>query len=102
MSILIKGEKMPDCCTYCDYIGLNKVADCGHYANIAGRAPDCPLVEVPPHGRLIDADRMHDILEYVMEESARRGFHQEIIEVVKAIDKNIDDIPTVIESEEEK
>jgi hypothetical protein len=22
------------------------------------RLPDCPLIEVPPHGRLIDADRL--------------------------------------------
>ena len=58
MSILIKGAEIPDCCTYCDYIGLNKAVECGHFTNIAGRAPDCPLVEIPPHGRLIDADEV--------------------------------------------
>ena len=28
------------------------------------RVPDCPLIPVPPHGRLIDADALHELFEY--------------------------------------
>ena len=29
----------------------------------APRPPDCPLLEIPPHGRLIDADVLTDAME---------------------------------------
>lgn len=59
MDILIKNMEMPYSCEYCpiyDYdeklcrqepLGVDK-----RYTRDNG----CPLVEVPPHGRLIDAD----------------------------------------------
>lgn len=61
MSILIKGMEMPDDCKTCDlcqyddgfwgfcFANDERIAD-------EGRREDCPLIEVPPHGRLIDAD----------------------------------------------
>jgi len=60
MSVLVKGMKMPDSCHEC-------VAGFGGYCFVAtaesdgicadhGRPDDCPLVELPPHGRLIDGD----------------------------------------------
>ena len=65
MSILIKDMKMPESCLNCpletDY------GTCGHFngANYAkyqteynSRPVWCPLVELPPHGRLIDADTL--------------------------------------------
>lgn len=49
MGVYIKGMKMPESCDacflplrYCDYAMKPK--------------GNCPLVEIPPHGRLIDAD----------------------------------------------
>ena len=58
MSILIKGMKMPETCMYggCPIDG--KYCDLwwkmggGEY----GRHRDCPLVEIPDHGDLIDRD----------------------------------------------
>ena len=61
MSILIKGMEMPTHCWNCKFHDEND--DCvllkrscivvwGEYR----RREDCPLIEVPPHGRLIDAD----------------------------------------------
>lgn len=62
--ILIRGMEMPkDCesCSFCDYEQANCLA-----ANDRNTLPHsftqrpvwCPLVEVPPHGRLIDADAL--------------------------------------------
>lgn len=62
MSILIRGMEMPKSCKgcrfavdgfCCAYPGVNIFA---LQENI--RPEWCPLVEVPPHGRLIDADRL--------------------------------------------
>lgn len=65
MSILIKGMKMPESCLNCpletDY------GTCGHFngadyakysTEYSSRPVWCPLVELQPHGRLIDADEM--------------------------------------------
>lgn len=57
MSILINGMAMPGSCGRCPM--YNNCA--GHYMNPfenAVRGKDCPLVPVPPHGRLIDADAL--------------------------------------------
>ena len=65
MSILIKGAKMPRDCTECPFfIKSNSpkypFVDCkiigrlGSVFNCIGISVDCPLVELPPHGDLID------------------------------------------------
>mgnify|MGYP006898629118 CR=1 FL=1 len=67
MSVLIKGMEMPKCCAGCEwheYYGGDY--DWVHACRRTGtmpienaeteRANDCPLIEVPPHGRLIDAN----------------------------------------------
>lgn len=61
MSILIKGMEMPTKCYFCpcadvEYSDCNLMPGTGIAAH--GRLPDCPLVELPPHGRLIDADAL--------------------------------------------
>ena len=63
MSVLVKGMEMPTCCCgcpcfndeYCYCQAADK--DLGSIL-IDHRHPDCPLVPVPPHGRLIDADAL--------------------------------------------
>ena len=62
MSILIKGAKMPRHCGYCFFNDFNicqiehcPVADAVYHEE---RHEDCPLVEIPTHGRLIDADNL--------------------------------------------
>lgn len=57
MSVLIKGLDMPDCCWNCPCID-GEYGEC----NISGqkikgdgeRFADCPLIELPDHGDLID------------------------------------------------
>ena len=62
MSILIKGMEMPTSCGFCLF---ENHTDDGYECRINGclteyqnRPSDCPLVPVPPHGRLIDADAL--------------------------------------------
>ena len=61
MSILIKGMEMPKSCLSCPLQG--GTADCRltqktYNWGLSERPSDCPLVPVPPHGRLIDADAL--------------------------------------------
>ena len=66
MSILIKGLKMPKSCEVCPCNDdswrcglLGRFEDLEGYEtnlDLEGRFPECPLVEIPPHGKLIDAD----------------------------------------------
>ena len=107
MSILIKGMSMPRACYYCHFLFRdkrhNKVYCTVHHefdkwldisdAPAESRADDCPLIELPPHGRLIDADALmkqieHDTpLSAVFEKTMRRYLHN---------------APTIIEAEGEE
>lgn len=74
MSVLIKGAKMPKDCPMCPLSHWNKldeftgcevvngkrfaVTNDKGYAQSNTRPSWCPLVEIPPHGRLIDADNL--------------------------------------------
>lgn len=69
MSILIKNRDMPESCLECTFLNT-KHRYCQAMGrkppdeNIVGKRPDwCPLVEIPPHGRLIDADALIDDLK---------------------------------------
>ena len=59
MSMLIIGVNPPKSCYACSW--YNKV-ECpvndGRYYYRAQRHPSCPLIELPPHGRLADLDKM--------------------------------------------
>ena len=75
MGVYIKGMEMPEHCGVCRF-----AVDGWCYAygkpNIDALANDgrtnfCPLVPVPPHGRLIDADYLN--MEYA-EESEEGGW----------------------------
>ena len=68
MSILIKGMKMPENCTICRFCVPEADPENGEMCMATGKyvppcntdcLENCPLVEVPPHGRLIDADVKH-------------------------------------------
>lgn len=62
MSVLIKGMKIPQSCYMCDMLELSGVIGCKHaYApsnSEWGRALNCPLIELPDHGDLIDRDAL--------------------------------------------
>lgn len=56
MGIYIPNMEMPKNCTFCE---MWHNIDCHPYQGISppkSRPDHCPLISVPPHGRLIDAD----------------------------------------------
>ena len=109
MSILIKGMKMPKCCVKCEwheYYGgdYDWVHACRRTGTMSienaetERANDCPLVEIPEHGRLIDADAYcEDLLE-----EAHRVWGLLKPETIERINRTVDDLknyPAVVEAE---
>lgn len=100
MSVLIKGMKMPKCCEICpfnyDYFRCNalgeKFDDKEEINFEMQRLSDCPLVEIPPHGNLIDKDKLVNALFDLLDDSDK-PVHDMLLEVETA--------PTVIESEEQ-
>lgn len=68
MSVLVKGMKMPKACCECGFNHCSQSRDddtcllldkgISQLFVLVDRLPDCPLVEVPPHGRLVDADAL--------------------------------------------
>lgn len=96
MSILIKGMEMPKECWKCPLLGNLSCNYKKELIPLEGKRNDCPLVEVPPHGRLIDADALlkTDRNVYGINGGAigvRHNFYDE--EILNA--------PTIIESEGE-
>ena len=69
MSLLIKGMEMPTSCYACDFAYQDQDSEHNVYwtcavdhkaAGLYERREDCPLIEIPSHGRLIDADALPD------------------------------------------
>ena len=100
MSILIKGMEMPTRCCECKMY----VEDvyCCHLLNREIENPwaddgvelDCPLVPVPPHGRLIDVD--------VLRQDWLENGENEYVYDTNAFLDSLDHAPTIIEAEEGK
>ena len=75
MSILIKGMEMPENCGVCRFAGSCRVLNVEEWPDLESivfndvigidgvRDPGCPLIPVPPHGRLIDADELFKEME---------------------------------------
>lgn len=103
MSILIKGAKMPTGCGACDYVQYDVLYADNWYCPLTDKSvnkymgdnndipPSCPLVEIPPHGRLIDASEM----------AIKFSCRDIDITTLKKLHEWLMEIPTVIESEEE-
>ena len=112
MGVYIKGMDMPKSCYACmffaqtDYWNKEDEADILSHCKRTGEKtwesvndylPNCPLVPVPPHGRLIDKDALEaDISESVVF-SGRDG-NAEIIGAKKIINR-LHVAPTIIPAE---
>ena len=86
MSVLIKGMEMPSKCGEC----FLRVGECKQRIYMEKRPPHCPLVEVPPHGRLIDADELETDTEWSERYDDYTAFSR----------AQINAAPTIIEAEE--
>lgn len=103
MSILIKGIAMPKSCYECslqddECFGSIKCQYAKTWGSERTRAVDCPLILVPPHGRLIDADaltRAQGFHDYKYENSLMYVEVGEVVSLIKAA-------PTIIPASEEE
>lgn len=114
MSVLIKGMEMPTSCDKCwalddygDYPRCRITEEQrGYNFRIREKRMDkCPLIPVPEHGRLIDADAlMLKILDYIEEYSDvdEKGWHNLKRCAMKEAEMAINDAPTIIEVEGEE
>ena len=115
MSVLIKGMEMPKCCRECDAEG--------HYDNSYGdeygffcpfgykaytsetrelkRLDNCPLVPVPPHGRLGDLDELErDFREDAKGPWNMRAMPMNWADAFEEVADIVADAPAIIEAEE--
>ena len=59
--ILIRGMEMPRSCAACDFYNVisgrcTRTGTKINFSELTTRSVDCPISELPPHGRLIDVD----------------------------------------------
>ena len=116
MSILIKGMEMPKSCLHCEFPSedVNKELYCpftGIECLNIGRQKDCPLVEVPQHGRLIDADKLKEHCQQEIqrakewEEQAESKDEKYTAQAVRACHiwqvLELNHLPTILEAEVE-
>ena len=122
MSVIIKGMKKPSTCDQCPFFNLeedefsalvNIWCDLGTFSfkdadfkelyskfpfsNVQGK--NCPIVPVPSHGRLIDADKlvnyqMRGAIKYANGTSAT-GFENLVVLPISSLSE----IPTVLEAD---
>ena len=110
MSILIKGMEMPTSCIECPCCRHdNWNGETAHQCNVSfitfgaedenwiynTRPNWCPLIELPPHGRLIDIKSVEDGKFVTVGNDYQRWWNG-------ALESVIDNAPTVIEAEGSK
>ena len=112
MSILLKGIEMPKCCydcLLCAFIDIDEgdlTVGCRALRQIvydhSQKLLDCPMVELPPHGRLIDADALINALQELFDRRNKNaeytGFRGASVSWNDAI-CYLKDAPTIIPAE---
>ena len=103
MSVIVKGMEMPKSCSKCRWFDmgggygyqctlLHKSFDMWNKISVA-RDKECPLIELPPHGRLIDIKSVEDGKFVTVGNDYQRWWNG-------ALESVIDNAPTVIEGSE--
>ena len=106
MGVYIKGMEMPKSCP-CILVGVGYDLYCSFTSGIPSRMreygecceketrPDwCPLVEIPSHGRLIDADALHYSRIRIAHDDGTIGGYNAVV-----MSAEIKDAPTIIKAE---
>ena len=104
--VYIKGIEMPSGCDDCYFCGemgicsvlvathINSGIVCEYRYNEFERPPFCPLIHVPAHGRLIDADKLRTDIKFGKNRFGSSTF-LDYYDV-----STIKNAPTIIEAEE--
>ena len=116
MGIYIKGMKMPIQINDESVVAINDIT---MTLNSSGEAElhlihgvnedgtlsydSYPLIEVPPHGRLVDADKIMDHIRDYIEEygwwTDEHGYHSEKWCAMKEAEMVIEEAPTILEGD---
>lgn len=114
MGVYIKNMEMPKGCATCPYCDRAWNKPKCKAKSVQGRFMEqrlnldrtrqkwCPLVPVPPHGRLIDADALrclYDPHDYGLD-GEQADEHDRYHVSLPVIRQNIDDMPTIIEAKD--
>ena len=116
MSVLFRGMKMPRSCDDCRFYVDGWCYACepeSEEEQKYTREGWCPFGKLPPHGRLIDADALINIINRSITEEERVfnsikedpiGKHRMWIDIMhdKRIVGILENAPTIIEAEEEE
>jgi hypothetical protein len=104
MSVLIKDMEMPKACLFCELYEADLYWCRGAKRDVVDSetvADFCPLVPVPPHGRLIDGDKLAE-----EQKENVRAYHANLItldDLAECLLKQSiseDGAPTIIPAEE--
>ena len=99
MSMLIKNMVMPKNCLECYFnYDMYRCMITSKSTTLADteRLSDCPLIELPPHERLIDADAwIAKVREELLSPHSKKG----ALEIMGAMFRYVLDAPTIIEAE---
>ena len=108
--IYIPGMEMPKSCAFCPMFDdvYTRICDDDEYVcklgvnlnywQYAGDEPkDCPLIEVPDHGGLVDANRLIEIALHLMHTAK----NDDIANGVKWLWQYILEAPTIIQADKE-
>lgn len=113
MSILIKGMEMPASCLSCPHHEHGTIHEWELYCGLTGdyighwddkslnnghRLDTCPLVEVPPHGRLIDGDNVIKLLREQLT-GDRDTVYEYYDDGLEMAISELSIVPTIIEAE---
>lgn len=97
--VYIKGIEMPKSCDYCDFFEPYRES-IGYCGILNSQIPcDCPLVPVPDHGRLIDADAYESLLRSLGSRDYRRE-KGTICDAIKFLHEHY--APTIIPADKEE
>ena len=107
MSILIKGMEMPKSCFECPFMLRRcfclvnpriEFTD-EEYSELKGRYGGCPLVSVPPHGRLIAREKMLDAIRLELAQANAANDMEDYDAWMRVFDF-VRKFPTIIPAEE--
>ena len=103
MSVLIVGMEMPESCQHCfasdDESRFCKAAK--EYIPMLGKPKFCPLVPVPPHGRLIDADKEMERVQKLYDNAIEKDPDMGCVNVYEGEIAVLQLAPTIIPASEE-
>ena len=99
MSVLIKGFPLPNNCGACPL----RLAWCRERIYMVTRPERCPLVPVPPHGRMIDADALKTMWDDEVTRMLEKGIEYldyHVDTLFSDFKHDVDKMPTIIPAEE--